>query len=232
VDWGYWPEDRRTPIAKVDIGRKWVVRPQRILTPAETERVLARLDDPNLLVCETCMDTGTRISEVTGLKLKHVDLDRGCIHIEQRNWRGEIDDPKTAGSKRTLALGKLVGRYEAWMRQRGTTDPEAWVFPRRGDNTAPLWDSGVRQALKGAAEDENRDFPGFGPHSRREVGASAIEASRIAGHSKINMTGEYTIVQLKRQDELTRKIQDLRGAGASDQATEVGADKLAAESAA
>lgn len=88
------------------------------------------------------------------------------------------------------------------------------MFPRLGDNNVPLWDFGVRQALKKAADYENCDFPGFGPRSlrranitlRQEVGASAIEASRIAGHSKVNMTGEYTIVQLKRQHELTRKI--------------------------
>jgi integrase len=218
ADWGYWPEERRNPIMKVNIGRKWVVRPQRILTPEETERVLGRLEDPNLLICETCIDTGTRISEVTGLKLKHVDLERGCIRIEQRNWRGDIDDPKTINSRRTLALGNLVVRYDAWLQEIDATDTEAWVFPKRGDNRAPLWDSGVRQALKKAAENENCDFPGFGPHSlrrasitlRQEVGGSAIEASKLAGHSKVNMTGEYTIVQLTRQDELTRKIQDLR----------------------
>lgn len=218
TDWGYWPEDRRSPIAKVNIGRKWAVRPQHILTPEQTARVLGHLDDPNLLICETCLDTGTRISEVTGLKLKHVDLERGCIRIEQRNWRGDIDEPKTVNSKRTLALGNLVSRYEAWIAERKITDPETWMFLKRGDASAPLWDSGVRQALKKAAEDEGCDFPGFGPHSlrranitlRQEVGGSAIEASRIAGHSKVNMTGEYTLVQLSRQDELTRKIQDLR----------------------
>lgn len=85
TDWGYWPEDRRNPIIEGGHWPKVGVRPQRILTPEETERVLGRLDDPNLLICETCIDTGTRISEVTGLQLKHVDMDRGCIHIEQRN---------------------------------------------------------------------------------------------------------------------------------------------------
>lgn len=67
--------------------------------------------------------------------------------------------------------------------------------------------------LKKAAEDENCDFPGVGPHSlrrasitlRQEVGGSAIEASKLAGHSKVDVTGEYTLVQLKRQEELTRK---------------------------
>jgi TonB family protein len=44
--------------------------------------------DPNFLICETCLDTGTRISEVTGLKVKPVDF-AGCIRIDQRNWRGD-----------------------------------------------------------------------------------------------------------------------------------------------
>lgn len=78
-----------------------------------------------------------------------------------------------------------------------------------------MWDSGVRKALKIAARASGCDFPGFGFHSfrranitwRQEVGASAIEASKIAGHASVSMTGDYTHVQLKRQEELTRAIQ-------------------------
>ncbi len=44
----------------------------------------------------------------------------------------------------------------------------------------------------------------------REVGGSSIEASKIAGHANTKITEEYTIVQLKRQDELTRRIQGRR----------------------
>ena len=48
----------------------------------------------------------------------------------------------------------------------------------------PMWDSGVRHALKKAASAEGCGFPGFGPHSlrranitwRQEVGGSRIEA--------------------------------------------------------
>jgi hypothetical protein len=39
------------------------------------------------------------------------------------------------------------------------------------------------------------------------VGGSAIEASKIAGHSDLEMTGEYTFVTPERQNELTRRIQ-------------------------
>ena len=60
------------------------------------------------------------------------------------------------------------------------------------------------------------DFKGFGlPAFRRTnitwrqvVGANAIEGSKIAGHGSVNMTNNYTHVQLKRQEELTRAIQE------------------------
>ena len=73
----------------------------------------------------------------------------------------------------------------------------------------------MRDALHQAAEAEGCDFEGLGPHSfrranitwRQQVGGSAIEASKIAGHSDLEMTGEYTFVTAERQNELTRRIQ-------------------------
>jgi integrase len=176
------------------------------------------LEDPHLLICETCLDTGTRISEVTGLKIKHVDLDQSCIRIEQRNWRGDIDEPKTAKSKRTLALAALTERYRTWIASLERRDPEAWVFPQDQNKREPMWDSAVRSALKKAAAAEGCDFPGLGPHSlrranitwRQEVGGSSIETSQIAGHANTKITEEYTVVQLRRQEELTRRIQAKR----------------------
>ena len=214
-EWGYWPEGRRNPMSRVKIGQKWSVRPDRILTEEETVKVLARLNEPNLLVVETAIATGARISEILGLTWRHVDLEAGVIHIVQRNWRGDIDEPKSNTSKRRLTLGNLVDRYRA-KAGAAKPKPDDWVFVRKDGSGLPLWDSGVRQAMKKAAEDEGCDFPGLGPHSfrranitwRQEVGGSSIEASKIAGHSTVRMTGEYTKTQLARQDELTRLIQD------------------------
>ena len=225
-EWGYWPEGRRSPISRVKIGQKWCVRPERILTEEETVRVLARLSDPNLLVVETAIATGARISEILGLTWQHVDLERGVIYIVQRNWRGDIDDPKSRTSKRPLTLGYLVDRYRAKAAAE-ESKPGRWVFVRTDGTGLPLWDSGVRQALKRAAAAEGCDFPGLGPHSirranitwRQEVGGSSIEASKIAGHSTDRMTEEYTKIQLTRQEELTRRIQE--------RLTNVGANALA-----
>jgi integrase len=114
-DWEILPDTFANPMRRVKLPRKWEVREKRLLTEEETEQVLARLEDPNRLICETRLDTGTRISEVTGLQLKHVDLERGTIRIDQRNWRGDIDEPKTAKSRRRLVLGELTGRYRTWI---------------------------------------------------------------------------------------------------------------------
>jgi integrase len=110
-EWGYWPEGRRNPISRVKLREKWRVRPERILTEEETVRVLARLSDPNRLVLETAIGTGARISEILGLKWCHVDLQSGVFRIVQRNWRVDLDDPKSKTSKRPLTLGYLVDRY-------------------------------------------------------------------------------------------------------------------------
>jgi hypothetical protein len=42
---------------------------------------------------------------------------------------------------------------------------------------------------------------------RQEVGGSAIEASKIAGHGDLETTSSYTFVAPERQNELTRRIQ-------------------------
>jgi integrase len=121
-----------------------------------------------------------------------------------------VDEPKTKNSKRTLALGTLVDRYQAWIAAKKITRPNDWIFFQEDDRSKPMWDSGVRKALKIAAVDVGCDFPGFGLHSfrranitmRQEEGGSAIEASKIAGHATVSQTGDYTVVQLKRQEEI------------------------------
>jgi hypothetical protein len=42
---------------------------------------------------------------------------------------------------------------------------------------------------------------------RRQIGAGAIEVSKITGHRDLEITGEYTFVADERQNELTRRIQ-------------------------
>jgi len=143
-----------------------------------------------------------------------VNIDAATIKIEQRVWHQDIGVPKSEDSRRVLGIGDLSARYQEKAMKEGSK-LDSWVFHQRRAPERPLWDSGVRDALHLAAEIEGCDFPGLGPHSfrranitwRQQVGGSAIEASKIAGHSDLEMTGEYTFVTAERQNELTLRIQ-------------------------
>ena len=138
IEWEILPETFANPIHRVKLPKKWEVREKRILNEEQTALVLARIDDEGqLLICETCLDTGTRISEVTGLMIKHVDLEKGTLKIAQRNWHGDIDVPKTEKSKRMLALGGLASRYRDWIAKLKHKGPDACVFPQAGDPKQP-----------------------------------------------------------------------------------------------
>jgi integrase len=225
---GLWEEGRRSPASKAKLGRKRYTYERRILTFEETARVLARLEQPYRLVVETCIATGARISEVLGLTWKHVDFTSGTIRIEQRVWHQDVGRPKTESSRRTLGLGDLVTQYRERAALVGAR-PDDFVFTQKCGSGRPLWDSTVRELLHEAARAEGCDFKGLGFHSfrranitwRQEVGGSAIEASRIAGHTNIEMTSEYTFVAPERQNELTRRIQQRLAAAGKPDATSV-----------
>ncbi len=212
---GLWEEGRRSPASKAKLGKRRYKHERRILSFDETARVLEHLEEPNRLVIETCIATGARISEVLGLQWRHVDLDAATIKIEQRVWHQDVGRPKSEDSRRILGIGDLAQRLREKAANDGAT-PESWVFHQKRAPERPLWDSGVRDALHQAAEAEACDFPGLGPHSfrranitwRQQVGGSAIEASKIAGHSDLETTGDYTFVAPERQNELTRRIQE------------------------
>lgn len=211
---GLWEEGKRNPASRAKLGRKRHKRERRILSFEQTARVLERIEEPYRLIVETCIATGARISEVLGLCWKHVNFEEASVKIEQRVWQQDLGRPKTEESRRTLGIGSLTERYRAKAAQDGA-GPNAYVFSQKGCPERPMWDSGVRNALHRAAAAEGCDFEGFGPHSfrranitwRQQVGGSAIEASKIAGHTDLEMTSQYTIVPPERQNELTLLIQ-------------------------
>ena len=123
-----------------------------------------------------------------------------------------------------LGLGGLAGRSAVGVLDAlhfGAALVECgWLFLRgRGGLRALLYYLRFhRFEFQIAAVDAGCDFPGFVLHSfrranitmRQEEGGSAIEARKIAGHATVSQTGDYTVVQLKRQEELTRAIQGRR----------------------
>jgi integrase len=135
---GLWEEGNRTPVSKAKLGKKRHKNERRILSFEETAQVLTRLDDPNKLVIEICIATGARISEVLGLKWKHVNFDAATIKIDQRVWHQEIGNPKSEGSRRLLGIGDLAERFRTKAAAEAATLDEFVFQQKRAPGRPPL----------------------------------------------------------------------------------------------
>jgi hypothetical protein len=134
-----------------------------------------------------------------------VDLEQGITFIEERNYRGDTDVPKTERSRRALPLGHLLDVYRQF--KPVDASPDDYVFHIDGRPMDGL--AIARRHIKPAANKLGFDFPGFGWHTFRrqnltliqEEGATAIEAQAQAGHARPVMTAEYTFFDMERREQ-------------------------------
>ena len=210
-DWGYWTE-KRNPAERSTVGKKRVKREKRILADDQVRHLIAALPAKVQLLVKVADSTGMRISEILGLRWKHVDLVNGWVLVRERYYRGDQDVTKSEKSVRDVPLGYLIDDLRL-LKAAGVSD-ESFVFDR-GDGK-PYDDRGLLQHfIRPAAKALGFYFEGFGFHSFRrenntkmqEEGASAIEAQRHLGHSRPEMTAEYTILQKQRHEDLVKRVQ-------------------------
>ena len=88
-----------------------------------------------LFVC--LRDTGCRVSEIAGLRIKDCDTDKGCLTISLTPWR----TLKTNNSRRSVPLSPEA--IKALEEEFQGKDPEALLFPRYakergGDNCSAM----------------------------------------------------------------------------------------------
>jgi len=210
--WGFYP-DPRNPCRDVELGRKTAVREKRYLKPDQVQLLIDSLDDVPALLVLLCDETGCRISEILGLQEKHIDYpEKGQALIAQRWSRGDLAETKNDGAKRLVGLGGAASGIRSMM----TGDPEHFIFDRGDglplDDDRVLGDS-VRPVLKAL----KLWTEGMGWHSFRRkaitewqaAGASAIEAAKMAGHSKPVTTFDYTILDPERAKEIRRKRREV-----------------------
>lgn len=206
--WGYWKD--RNPAQLANPGRKRAVRPRRKLTEEQIGLLLAELPEDVRAIVEMGLFYTLRISEILGLQEKHFDFAQGLIRVEQRYYRGNLDVAKSARSARLIPIGVMGAK----LKQRMSGNPEAWVFSvvtRFGDSRD---DRDINQHfLRPAAKRLGIYYPGFGFHVFRHeaitaLGVDPLQAQRIAGHSRADMTGHYTLDVRERQEKAIREHQE------------------------
>ena len=216
--WGYWQE--KNPALNVSVGKQRAVREKRKLTDEQTRHLLEALPEDVRLICMVALFCTLRISEVLGLQWKHVDFTRGVLMIRQRFYRGDLDEPKTRKAKRDVPMGRLAD--ELRRRFPGKGHEADFVFSVK-THLGRWKESGVcrddrdisRYFLRPAAKALGIYWTGFGFHAFRREAITAISATagvgqamNAAGHTKADMSQEYTLSDLAKQEHAVRVHQD------------------------
>ena len=172
---------------------------KRVVPPRETMlAVIAELKPVPRMIAIIALTNAMRISEVLGLRWSAIDLETGFFEIRERWSRGHADKVKVKASERR---GKIRESMMPALRAMHAARKSEWVFPSPAKPLQPLSYVSVYTPMKAAAQRLGVDFPGFALHTLRRAGISgsqelaslnAIQASRLAGHSGVNMTLDYT----------------------------------------
>ncbi len=156
-------------------------------------RAATALDLRCLLVVLLGGDAGLRGGEIVALKLKHCDLRRGVIHVEENEWSGHVGTPKGNRTRQVV----MTSRLRAALSELATSqrDPDARVILR--DDGTPASKRVVDCWLYRAQQ--TAGLAKKGPHILRHTfcsrlalrGATPKAIKELAGHVHSSTTDRY-----------------------------------------
>jgi len=206
----------------VRIGRRTEVRElskKPALTAEQLRSIRAGVSEDTRFIILIAALIGLRISEILGLRWSDVDFEGGTVTVNRRWYRGDLGETKTEASQRTRKLGPLLQEFAT--RYPGPHRREVYVF-LGDDGVAPPDERDIlRYELRPALRRLKLWFAGFGWHHfrrseisiRQTVGeATALEAQKGAGHTRITTTMAYTLIDAHREvDQVARMYEWLLG---------------------
>jgi integrase len=115
---------------------------KRVMNRKEAQQHINALPLRERVIDHLALFAGMRPGEILALQRRHVAEDCSEIIIEQRLYRGDIDDPKTALSKRKVGIPSQTATVlKEWM-ELIPTSPDSWVFASENAKK-PLWRDNV-----------------------------------------------------------------------------------------
>lgn len=152
---------------------------ERFLTEAELIRLVAAMPLSARVLVQTAAHTGCRWQELTGLKRRHLDLDKGHIHVRGVIERvgGTIrykEHPKSDAGRRTVTLTpSAVKLLKAHI---GSAKPHEYVFAgrdggliRESNFRDRVWNPSVALFVSGLSPERGRDLAGMTFHDLRHT---------------------------------------------------------------
>jgi integrase len=179
-------------------------RPIRVLSPAESERLIAAADELDLRqgrslaspLLRLALTAGLRLGELLALEWSAVDLDAARLHVRRSLDRtpgpsGEFVyvDPKSESSRRSIPLTRaMVDALRRHLLASGRPGPEALVFAR--PDGRPLEAHMMpRRLLWAACENAEIADPLPRFHDLRHSYATAMLAAGVTPHAVARLLG-------------------------------------------
>lgn len=132
-DFAVWRGDipmQRNPMELVTVkGATKRKRHPRSLTVEEFQQFIHHLEEPFRTMALLCCCLGLRISECLGLKWSDVDWISGWLTVERGIVCQQVDDVKTAESRKKLAINsELLESVKAWRQSAQFFASNDWMF--------------------------------------------------------------------------------------------------------
>ncbi len=133
---------QRDPTGALYTPKEAKVAATRVMNRKEAQQHINALPLRERVIDHLALFAGMRPGEILALQRKHVAKDCSELSIEQRLYRGDIDDPKTALSKRTVGIpSQTASVLKEWM-ELVPVSPDAWLFASENPKK-PLWRDNV-----------------------------------------------------------------------------------------
>lgn len=106
--------------------------------PSDVGVAVGAVEFRERVIIHLAIFAGFRPGEILGLQRRHVASDGSRARVEQRIYRGQIDNPKTLSSVREVAVPpKTAALLREWMEKAVEAGPDAFVFA--GESGKPVW---------------------------------------------------------------------------------------------
>jgi len=128
-----WKQDipmQVNPIALVTVkGASKRIRQPRSLTVEQFRMLVSHLKEPFGTMALVCICFGLRISECLALRWSDVDWLNGVLRVERGIVEQNVDDVKTAESRKSLAVAdELLARLKVWKQTTEFPTDSDWIF--------------------------------------------------------------------------------------------------------
>lgn len=125
-DWSYVKHNALEGVRTPSLGeqhRPFFTQEQMISIIQETKT------QPYKLIMALAAETGMRIGEIIGLRVKDIDFEKQFLHIRQSCWQGHITTPKTRNGIRKLGMSDdLVPLLKDFLANHWQDNPNNLLF--------------------------------------------------------------------------------------------------------